>query len=161
MQGTLWRRSIVLAIGVIAFATAASTATADKYFHTAHLDLSRVGNAPLKSGFVNDIHTNGSQIAALERYQLNGAAPSTTYGVVLNISFTDPTCPTPADLTIQSATFTTNGSGNGEADFTFPQTGPWPPPKPPALQTVYIQWVISDAAGPEFETGCIPVVLGG
>ena len=78
----------------------------------------------------------------------------------MHISNTDSTCAT-VDRMIASATFTTNGSGNGEADHTFPQTGPWPPPVPPTLRTVYIQWVISDAAGPEFETGCIPVVLGG
>jgi hypothetical protein len=35
---------------------------------------------------VNDIHTNGTQIAALERSRLKGAAPDTTHSVVLQIS---------------------------------------------------------------------------
>ena len=161
MQGPIWRRSIVAALAAAAFATAASTAAADRYFHTAHLDLTPVGGAPLKSGFVNDVHTSGSQIAALERYQLNGAAPNNTYSVLLNVFFADSTCTTVPDLPIQSVTFTTNASGNGEAGHTFFQTGPWPPTKPPTLRTVYIRWVFSDAAGPEYQTGCIPVVVGG
>jgi hypothetical protein len=145
------------------FAAVASTAIADQYFHTVHLDLTPIGSEPLKSGFVEDIHTNGSQIAALERYVLVGAAPDTTYTVALNIYATDPTCTatTPAPRVIQSATFTTNAAGNGEGEHTFVQTAPWPPPVPPTLRTEYIQWVVSDASGPQYETPCTLVVLGG
>jgi hypothetical protein len=145
----------------VVFVAAASTALADQYFHTVHLDLSPIGSAPLKSGFVNDIHTNGTQNSAQERYQLNDAVPNNTYSVRLNIYNTNSACSGAPDRFRDTATFTTNGSGNGQGDFTFPQTAPWPPPVPPTLRTVYIQWIISDAAGPEYETDCTPVVLGG
>ena len=161
MQGRLWRRAIAAGIAAAVFLAVAGTAAADQYFHTAHLDLSPIGGAPLKSGFVNDVHTNGTINSAQERYQLNGAQPNTTYSVRLNIFNTDSTCSGTPDRFRDTATFTTNGSGNGEGDFTFLQTGPWPPPVPPTLRTVYIQWVISDASGPAYETACTPVVLGG
>jgi len=97
--------------------------------------------------------------SAQERYQLVGAQPNTTYTVALNI-FSDSTCTT-LTRTVPTETFTTNGAGNGEAAHTFFQTGPWPPPTPPTLRTVYIQWVFSSGGVPQYETGCVPVVLGG
>ena len=153
-------RCVVVTAAVAAFATVVSTATADQYFHTSHADLSPIGSAPLQSGFVNDIHTNGAEIAAQERYQLNGALPDTTYTVALHLSFVDSTC-TVVNATLTTATFTTNSAGNGEAGHTFFQTGPWPPTGPPTIRTVYIRWVVSDTAGPQYQTDCIAVSLGG
>jgi hypothetical protein len=152
------RLAVAAVVGAVA-AVFASTAAADQYFHTVHAELTPIGGAPLKSGFVNDIHTNGATISAQERYQLNGAEPNTTYTVALHI-YSDSNCTT-LTRTIPTATFTTNAAGNGEADHTFFQTGPWPPPAPPTLRTVYIQWVFSSGGVPQYETGCIPVVLGG
>jgi hypothetical protein len=155
-----WRFSVVAAVAGAVVALFASTAAADQYFHTSHADVFSIGGAPLHSGFVNDIHTNGSTISAQERYQLNGAEPNTTYTVALHISNTDPTC-TVVNRVFPTATFTTNAAGNGEAGHTFLQTGPWPPVTPPTTRTVYIRWVFTSAAGPQYETGCIPVVVGG
>jgi hypothetical protein len=160
MKGRLMRRTLVAAIAGAAFAAVASTAIADQYFHTSHAAVSPIGAAPLKSGFVNDIHTNGATIGAQERYQLNGAEPNTAYTVALHISQTDPTCAV-VNAVFPTETFTTNKAGNGEAGHTFFQTGPWPPTTPPTLRTVYIRWVFSDAAGPEYQTDCVPVVVGG
>ena len=94
MHRRLWRRGVfAIGIAVAAFAVVAGTATADQYFHTVHVDLTPIGGAPLKSGFVNDIHTNGATISAQERYQLVGAEPDTTYSVMLQIA-SDPNCTT-------------------------------------------------------------------
>jgi len=156
MRTRISRRTVATAAVVAAFAALAPTATADQYFHTSHADLTPVGSASLRSGFVNDVHTNGVRIAAQERYQLNGAQPNTTYAVSLFISFVDSTCAAP-DLVFPTASFTTNAAGNGEAGFTFYQSSPPPPPNP---QTVYIRWVVSSGGVPQYQTGCIPVVIG-
>jgi hypothetical protein len=153
-------RIAIAVVAAAAFVLAAGTATADQYFHTSHAALSPIGSAPLRSGFVNDIHTNGSTISAQERYQLNGAMPDTTYTVALHLSLTDPTC-TVVNAVRPTATFTTNAAGNGEADFTFYQTGPWPPVTPPTPRTIYIRWVVTDATGPQYQTDCVAVSIGG
>ena len=157
MHAGLRRWVVVAAASVAAFATVVSTATADQFFHTSHAALTPIGSAPLRSGFVNDIHTQGATIAAQERYQLNGAMPNTTYDVALHVSFVDPTCTVTGIL--PTATFTTNASGNGEAGFTFYQTGPWPPPTPPTVVTIYIRWVVSSGGVPQYQTDCIAVAL--
>jgi len=160
MRASLSRRAALVAAVVAAFAAVVSTAAADQFFHTSHAALMPVGSAPLQSGFVNDIHTNGAQIAAQERYVLNGAVPDTTYSVALHISLVDPTC-TIVNAVRPTATLTTNAAGNGEASFTFVQTGPWPPTGPPTTRTIYIRWVVSDVAGPQYQTDCIAVSVGG
>jgi hypothetical protein len=134
----------------------ASTAAADQFFHTTHAALTPIGGAPLQSGFVNDIHTQGPTITAQERYVLNGAMPNTTYSVALHISFADPTC-TVTNFVYPTTTFTTNASGNGEAGFTFYTPKPPPPPSP---QQWYIRWVVSSGGVPQYQTDCIPVVIG-
>jgi hypothetical protein len=152
MTKKLWRHAVTaVALALIALPVLASSAAADRSFHTTHAALSPVGSAALHSGFVNDVHTNGVQIYAQERYQLNGAAPGTTYTVALEIAFADATCSV-ADMTIPTATFTTNASGNGEAGFTFFYPGP-------GATDLFIRWVISAGGVPQYETGCIPVTL--
>ena len=59
----LRRHGIALvALALAVFPLVASTAAADQFFHTSHADLTPIGDAPLRSGFVNDIHTNGVTI---------------------------------------------------------------------------------------------------
>src|SRR5262249_4983743 len=152
MKKQLWRHtSAAAALALVALPFLVSSAPADQAFHTSHAGLLPVGSAPLQSGFVNDVHTNGVRIYAQERYQLNGAAQDTTYTVALEIAFTDATCSV-ADLTIPTATFTTNTSGNGEAGFTFTFPGP-------GAADIFIRWVISAGGVPRYETGCVPVTL--
>jgi hypothetical protein len=111
-----------------------------------------VAGAPLRSGFVNDIHTNGVVNAAHEEYQLNGAQPSTTYRVELVI-YGSPSCAGSPFLTFLSSQLTTNGAGNGQANATFPAG----PPNNPPLQ-VGIVWQFFLSLGvPVYATECVPV----
>src|SRR5215471_16017221 len=94
-------------------------AAADQVFHTSHAAVHSVSGAPLHSGFVNDIHTNGAVNSAREEYHLNGAQPNSTYQVQLVI-FASQSCAGTPFLTIPTAQLTTNGVGNGNASATFP-----------------------------------------
>jgi hypothetical protein len=158
MAGRKLRRHgiALVALALAVFPLVASTAAADQYFHSSHAELTPIGAAPLQSGFVNDIHTNGVTIAAQERYQLNGAMPDTTYSVALRISFTDPTC-TVVNFVFPTATFTTNGNGNAEANHTFYAASPLPPPNP---RLIYIRWVVSSGGAAQYQTACVPVTVG-
>jgi hypothetical protein len=110
MGGLLVLLALAIGPGSIAFA--------DQSFHSERIPLTAIGSAPLQSGFVVDIHANGPQIAAQERYVLVGVLPKTTYQVQLLGYVNDPTCSiTP--LLIPEATLVTNGAGSGEASFTF------------------------------------------
>jgi hypothetical protein len=146
-------------LGAIAAACAlaavlAPAASADKAFHTLHADLRPVGASPLKSGFVNDIHQNGVVNGAREIYHLNGASPRTTYQVAIQLYLFDPTC-AGAPLTIPTSQLTTNGAGNGNADFTFPAG----PPSPLAGQLHGIRWTITGTDGTAYDTACAVLTL--
>jgi hypothetical protein len=88
-----------VAIGVVmaglALALGSGSALADQSYHTDHLIVSltaagaAAGHPELRSGFVNDIHTQGPINFAIEDYLLNGAKPDTTYGVVLLLQAND------------------------------------------------------------------------
>src|SRR6266542_5790344 len=87
-------------------------AGADAVYPSQHILLHPVGDAPLRSGFVENIHANGPNVYAHEVYVLNGALPNTTYGVTLLLHPNDPTC-SGAALAVPTATLTTGVSGNG------------------------------------------------
>jgi hypothetical protein len=148
------RPRLLLALpAVIAAATVlVPAATADRVFHTLHAELHSVGGAPLHSGFVNDVHTDGVVNGAHEIYHLNGALPNTTFQVTILFYFADPTCAS-APVVIPTTTLTTNGSGNGNARFTFP-AGP-----PSTLPTSGIRWELSTPAGVAYATDCAPLDL--
>ena len=57
-------KRIVATMVSVAVAVTATVgiATADQAYHTEHLPLSPVADAPLKSGFVNNIHPHGPQV---------------------------------------------------------------------------------------------------
>ncbi len=128
-------------------------ALADQVFHTSHAALHSIAGAPLKSGFVNDIHTNGNVNSAREEYHLNGAQPNTTYQVQLVI-FASQSCSGTPFLVIPTAQLTTNGAGNGNASATFPAG----PPNNPPLQ-VGIVWQFLANGVPQYETDCVPVAI--
>jgi hypothetical protein len=140
----------------VAVVTAAGLATvqaalADQVFHTSHADLHAVAGAPLQSGFVNDIHTNGVVNSAHEEYHLAGAQPDTTYQVVLNI-FASTNCAGGPLLAFPSMMLTTNGAGNGNANREFPAG----PPNNPPLQ-VGIVWQFESGGVPVYATDCVSV----
>jgi hypothetical protein len=152
MQTILLRRLLVL--GALAVLAVPASAAADQGFHTLHADLVPVGGAPLKSGFVNDIHTNGVVNSALERYQLVGASPNTSYQVTIHLYLFDPTCST-APLVFPTTTLTTNENGNGEAKAGFPAG----PPSPLAGFVHGILWELSVGSTVVYKTACYPLTL--
>ncbi len=147
--------AIVAAFAVMSFAGARQT-FADQVFHTERIPLHAVGDASLHQGFVINIHANGPQIFAHERYVLVGAAPDTTYSVALLISVDDPTCSGTSPVTVPSASFTTNAAGNGTAEVFF-----HPGDVPPMLRnaTHGITWQVSTGGQVAFETNCTAVTL--
>jgi hypothetical protein len=146
--------------GIVAVATLVTSlalavpAAADPAFHTQRIPLSPVAGAPLQSGAVIDIHTQGPTIYAQERYLLVGAQADTTYRVTLLV-YSDPGC-TALLFAIPTATMTTNAAGNAHGKATFyPQDVQGLP-----RTTYYIDWQVSVLGGAvAYRTGCIPVVL--
>jgi hypothetical protein len=135
-----------------------ATAAADQSFHTSHADVHPISDAPLRSGFVNDIHTQGVTIGAQELYQLNGAAPGTTYTVALWIyARGSGSCAGTPLRILPTETFTTNAAGNGEAGHTFLANPNAPPPNPVPTP---IKWVFSTGGAAVYETDCVLVFSG-
>src|SRR5260221_8599702 len=97
----------------------AGPGVADSVYHSGHYNLTAVNAAPLRSGFVENIHANGPTVYAHEQYVLNGAAPNTTYQVVLMIFPGDTTCSGTPAVAIPTATIHTNAAGDGVAYHVF------------------------------------------
>lgn len=131
------------------------TASADGVYHTERLELEPVDGAPLRSGFVVNIHANGPNIYAREVYQLNGAAPFTNYQVVLMVYLGNTSCSGAADLVLPTAVVPTNISGNGIAKFVFP------PEATAGLGglSAGVQWQVWNSATMDYQTGCTVVTL--
>jgi hypothetical protein len=148
-------KPLVTLAGLIALLALAAVpaAFADQVFHTSHAAVHPVAGAPLQSGFVNDIHTNGAVDAAREEYHLNGAQPDTTYQVQLVI-YADQSCDGSPFLTVPTAMLSTNGAGNGNADATFPAG---PPNDPPLQVGIVWQFLANDV--PVYTTDCVPVSI--
>jgi hypothetical protein len=132
----------------------AAPASADRVYHSGHYNLTAVNEAPLRSGFVENIHANGPNVYAHEQYVLNGAAPNTTYQVVLMIFLDTPCTGTPA-ATIPTATIQTNAAGNGVARVVFT------PADVDGLHGATVRgfWTVSSNGSPDYLTGCATVVL--
>jgi hypothetical protein len=94
-------------------------ASADSTYHTGHIALAPIADAPLTSGFVQNIHANGPNVYAHEIYQLNGAQPTTSYQVVLSIWTTNTSCTGQPTAQLPTATLATNAAGDGLADVVF------------------------------------------
>jgi hypothetical protein len=82
------------------------------------IPLASVGDAPLKSGFVENIHPNGPIVYAHEQYVVNGATPTTSYQVTILVFLTDTSCAS-TPLAIPTATLETTPNGNGVAEVVF------------------------------------------
>jgi hypothetical protein len=146
---------LLAALAALSFTSAA---TADRFFHTAHLELMPIGDAPLQSGFINDVHTQGVHIGAQERYVLNGALPNTTYSVALWIyPRGSGSCAGAPVRMFTTESITTNAAGNGEVGHTFFAS---PNPQPPGLAPTPIKWVVSLNGVPQYETECALVASG-
>jgi len=143
--------ALTLALGVFS----GVPVRADSTFHTEQIPLMAVNGAPLQSGFVVDIHTNGPVNYALERYVLVGAAPNTSYQVVTWV-YADPGCTTTLlPFALPDAGLQTNVSGDGEAGHSIsPATV-----QPFRGMTLYLVWQVMMGSTVAYQTACIPVAL--
>lgn len=130
-------------------------ASADSAYHTGHIAFSPVGEAPLTSGFVQNIHANGPNVYAHEIYQLNGAEPSTSYEVVLSIWTSNTSCSGGPTLQLATGELTTNPAGNGRTDIVFT------PAAAGGLRglTVSASWTAWNGTTAIYATGCEVVSL--
>ena len=145
---------VALTLCSLVLLATAPGAAADRFYHSQHLDLQPVGASPLDAGFVENIHANGPIVYGHEIYVLEGAAPNTTYQVTLLLYPFDPSCST-APVAVPTAQLTTNGVGNGQADFVFR-----PSDVPPEIRnaTHGIRWTITGPSS-SYETVCSAVML--
>jgi hypothetical protein len=145
---------VTLTLAGLAAMAAAVSASADAVYHSEHLALSPTSGAPLRSGFVENIHANGPNVYAHEQYVLNGATPDSSYQVVLMIFPGDTTC-SGDSIAIPTATITTNAAGNGNAFHVFT------PADADGLRglTVGGMWVVMSGSTVAYETSCTTIHL--
>ncbi len=149
-------RRVLVGLVLLGFAVMAGavSARADAVYHSQHVALSPVGGAPLRSGFVENIHADGPNVYAHEQYVVNGAEPDTTYQVVLMIFPLDTTCSS-SPIMIPTAVITTNTAGNGSAYHVFT------PADADGLHglTVGGMWFLMNRNTAEYTTSCATVHL--
>jgi hypothetical protein len=87
-------------------------------------------------------------------YVVAGAVPRTAYDVTISVYVQDPACST-TPLTLQTATLTTNASGNGRADVVFS------PADADGLRGAShgAIWSLSVSGMPTYQTACTTIVL--
>jgi hypothetical protein len=150
------RAAAAAAASVAALGALAAGAAADAVYHTQHMELTAVGGAPLRSGFVQNIKANGPTIYAHEIYVLKGASPRSTYTVTNHFFFEDPGCTDAAnDFPTDTAELRTNRTGNARGDVFFV------PADVEGLEGLHgVMWTVQTAAGEVvYETGCSAVTL--
>jgi hypothetical protein len=151
------KRMIILA-PILAFVVALSAgraARADRVYHSHHYPLLPVSGAPLRNGYVENIHANGPNVYAHEVYALNGADSDASFEVSLSIWMSNTSCAGTPDLQLSTATVSTNDAGNGlaQAIFTPEQAG--------GLRghTVSAMWTLLGGDSPAYQTGCEVLTL--
>jgi hypothetical protein len=144
----------VLLLCLTAAMATAAPALADSVYPSQHIPLAATGGAPLTTGFVENIHANGPQVFAQERYVLVGAAPTTEYQATIQI-YGDPGA-TVWLAAMPTVAFTTNGAGNGVGRFTLAPSG-----VPEAFHgmTLYLVWQLATGGAVAYETPVSLVVL--
>jgi hypothetical protein len=133
-------------------ALGAPDALGDAAYHSGHVALRPAGAAPLRSGFVENIHPNGPQYFAHERYVLNGAIPDASLQATLHIYGTSD-C-TGGFFPFPTVVVHTNREGNGEANEDLPLSVV--PPQNHNL-TLWITWNLGDSNAPTYVSDCTPV----
>ena len=136
--------------GVLGFAT---SATANRTYHTLTAPLSPISGQPLQSGWVHDIHMDGNVNGAHEEYHLAGALPNTTFQVEI-LFYSGAGCATTA-AKIDTAVLMTNGAGDANGDWTFPAN------HTSTVTTDSASWQLVGPDGPAYTTPCEPVLIGG
>lgn len=148
-------RNLVLLVVAATALVSAQSAAADAVYHSEHMRLSPVGGAPLRSGFVQNIHPNGPNVYARERYVLNGALPHQQYEVRLLVHLFDETCSN-VPVLFAATGLGTNGAGNGTAQLVIR-----PEDVPPAVRnaTHGVRWEVWRGATLAYKTACTSVTL--
>lgn len=149
------RIAIGLTAGFLIGLMSASEAPADQVYHSQHIAFHPVGGAPLKKGFVQNIHANGPTIYAHEIYKLKRATPNASFQVHLLAYPFDTDCSDPP-TDFGFAPLGTNGVGNGSADRVF-RPGDVPPEIRDA--THGIRWEVTRNGAVQYETDCNVVTL--
>jgi len=150
----LARVAASVAVSAAAVLVMSAPAGADAVSPSAHIPLQAVADAPLRSGFVENIHANGPIVFAHEVYVVNGATQNTTFQVSIAVSLNDPTC-IASPVSFQTATLTTNAAGNGKAQIVFS-------PEDAAFlrnATHGAIWTLSAGGVPAYQTDCTTIVL--
>jgi hypothetical protein len=139
----------LLTIGV------SSNVSADRAYHTERISLHSIDDAPLRSGSVVNIHANGPQVYAQERYLLNGALPNHDYVIALTVYLFDPGCEGDA-ITFFDVPISTNAAGNGHA-----KAPTITPDAVAGLEGAHgTNWIVFDDGDTAvYETGCEDVFL--
>jgi hypothetical protein len=148
------RITVTLAIVGLAVLAGGLPAQSDAVYHSEHLALRPVAGAPLRSGFVENIHPNGPNVYAHEVYVLMGAASATTYQVILVVFPTDTTC-SAGGVQIPTASITTNAAGNGLGQAVLT------PQDVAGLRglTVGVMWLVTTDGIIGYATDCTTVML--
>jgi hypothetical protein len=154
MKQSTIRAILALTLFGLTLLALAPAASADRFYHAQHIALQPVGDSPLRSGFVQNIHANGPNVYGHEIYHLSGAMPNTTYQVTLLLYPFDPTCST-APVPVPTTQLQTNTAGNGNADFVF---APSDVPAEIRNATHGIRWTVTSATS-TYETACSAVTL--
>jgi hypothetical protein len=153
--------SLIL-VGTLALLAPSTGVRADQDFHTERLPLTLTAEGAetdpphpaLRSGHVVDIHANGPQIGALERYMINGARANSSYEVVLEVFAGD--CDGAELDPVTTTTLETNRQGNAHGGFVFSAADLVP------FQgaIIGVQWTLVDEEGIiAYETPCIVVTV--
>ena len=154
------RFMIFFAMALLLSASAA-TAFADKAYHTERLTLeltadgAGAGHPELRRGHVVNIHPNGPQNGAIEKYMVNGAMPDISYEVHL-AAFFGAGCTGVAVFPGGFATTTTldtNSKGNAHGEVVFPPEAL----APLSGTTVYAKWTLFDGAVDAYTTVCTQI----
>ena len=130
-----------------------SSVSADRTYHTEHISLHAIGDAPLRSGSVTNIHSDGPKVYAQERYALNGALASHEYSIALTVYPFDVTCGGAA-VEFFSVPISTNAAGNGHGSARIA------PADVAGLAGSHgVNWIVLDGETPVYETGCQVAIL--
>jgi hypothetical protein len=141
---------VLLVVGVMT-----SAALADGTYHSTQIELTPVSNAPLRTGFVENIHVNGPNVFAHENYVVNGGIPNTDFQVAISVWVGNTACTGDPSFTLETATLSTNVAGNGQAKHVFS------PEDASGLHntTDGAMWTLSANGAAIYTSGCAVIAL--
>jgi hypothetical protein len=149
--------TLVAVASALALAAPASLAGADMVYHSEHLQLTPVGSAPLRSGFVENIKAEGPQVYAHEIFVLNGALAQQDYAVSRTLFPFDPACSDEGGAFTSPVTdLRTNAAGNARGDAKLT------PADVAGFEGVHgVRWTIvwKATGAPVYRTACTAVTL--